>query len=621
MKKWCKSVLFVSLLLLFGAMSGCGLLLDNLSSSTSSSTSSSASSSSVSGTLPDLDQTVQIVKADPSVVFAKREVLEDGDLDTAQTGYEDALVSYPTDPELNFGYSLTVFLGVMTDTNLRAFLADMGVTGIPANYADLKTSLREGTFNLLYHGVTLGGTNSFRTEDIFQKNISDYQDLFDVVLLQRMYKAIRALNIVEQDPSFSLNLNMRRLMTNAGLPDNASMKTYEIDLTEVYAYDAMLSFIAASANFFLAQNLDLDLNKSTDFFTNMIMQSDKGLSHYYNPFNDSAYPNFGNLRSDGVQRYANVKTLLLRAGHSFEKGYAYLQNETDDQSDDIIPQSDTSLNLTNAADLMRNMERSLNGEYVAMIYTNVVLWSHTSFSNDADGNEVSYSVDDCYTNIIGVSGISFGKFLDNAPSIRDTSLELDANGEPVLYDMNTNRVTTGSDGSNYFVKLNDPTYKGLLNTSSQWYIVYSVVDPVEYVLAIRYFNSAYPVWMNFFCVAPKLYLLDSWDVADNTTNGATVLTVFTNEIYAATHRIMCSDSDWFSMKLEAGENYKFLMTNLNVGGSLYSADNLDSSLMVLGRGRGSEVYYTPSQTGTYYMEMTTMNSGLFSYELSVCVDP
>ena len=98
---------------------------------------------------------------------------------------------------------------------------------------------------------------------------------------------------------------------------------------------------------------------------------------------------------------------------------------------------------------------------------------------------------------------------------------------------------------------------------------------------------------------------DQWDPLDNTAEGATLLVPTTEEQQHGSHTLNVSDAqDVFKFYLEAGVRYWFgcNKNSYRLYYHLYNNPSLDS-----GHVAGSEwgdVYYTPGQSGVYYLKVT-----------------
>jgi hypothetical protein len=407
---------------------------------------------------------VTVISAPSDIILQSKTLLESGDLDTAETGISNNLKLYPNDPTLNFFYSITVFTSILGDNNLKTFLTNLGITGVPNSFASLTNAIYGTGFNILLDNSPLTGFPNTLKLRLYAQNISGLQKLVNDVLLSRINLALNSLQYPLAVYDFSVSINVANIANDFG--GNLSPTTYRFDRDEICLYSAYLSMIAAYINVILAQNVDFDFAKMETFITNQ-----GNTNSYYNPFNDPNYPNFGYLTSDGTTRYHNAKTELINAVDTLSYGVYFLWNKTNANSQDILLPSMISTNEFNViTNLYVLAKTTLNDGYIA--YTNV--------ETDTYWNGEEYE-SDIYTNTIGGTGISIGKFLDSAPSLRSLIFKLDASGEPLLYDSNNTIVTSPTSGNVYFLQFNDPSFGGLLKS------------PITNSLPIQYMGGL-PTW-------------------------------------------------------------------------------------------------------------------------------
>jgi hypothetical protein len=433
-----------------------------------------------------------------TVISACKAQLESGYLDSANDMCASALSNYPTDPDLNMMYALTLFSKVIGDTNISNFAASVGLTGLPTSFSNVLTVLQAGNgsiigSNLLYLGQpvsTITNVSQLNTTLLYAKNVSDVQALLNAVILSRIQQILVSLNVVESVSNYLFLLDAGTIATNwgANADFNGMSSVWPLGDTEVYAMDATMSVLAAMMQSFLA------INANTSW-SNVVLMISNPSANSYNPFADPNYPNFLDLNSDGPSRYAQAKALLQRAAGCVISGYEYLTNH----NNGIIPAS--SVAGIDIVTPVQTIQSSLNGNYVSWAMTNV---STESFPNDT-------------TNIMVLSGVSLGKFFDKAPSPRSLFIQLTSSGEPVLYSYTNlatmdytnygmadfNVVTSPVQGSNYAVRWNDPTFGGLITNST-----YASVDGIDAVLplylpVINNYNTSGDAWQNLIGAVPQ----------------------------------------------------------------------------------------------------------------------
>jgi len=450
------------------------------------------------GTQGDDGRLVSDVTPQPApagVILELQAILESGDLDAAGEAYKQALQNYPKCPTLNFAYALTLIPRIVSDTNVHAFLEELGITGIPDKFDDLMRAMQNGTLDILLNGAPI--ENATNWDSLFNKNISDYQNLIDQSIVDKINKALDALYITEAEPNFSFKLNVKSIVTNWGMGWSDPVSVYTFEMPEVCLYDALLSTLGGLLNFINAQNLDVDIQAMRD-----MTESDgpeEIRDNYYNPFSN---PNFGTLKPDGAALYGKTKNLWIRTTTRIIYGVNKLQNRNYAGGDTyVIPEEakqDPEI-LNDIKKYSSKLKSSLEGNYVDFEFVSYYYTCEEYYDYEL-GEWVCEETLTPYTN--GVYGISIGKYLDSGKGVRDLLFELDNSGEPKLYDPdNKTLVTAPEDGESYLFKLKDPTFGGLFRTSSE--IFGSTIQDFEYIPAIWRFNTEYPVWLNVFGIAPR----------------------------------------------------------------------------------------------------------------------
>lgn len=374
------------------------------------------------------------MQAPASVTLEAQNKIENGDIDGATAYCEEELVKYPSDSTLNFIYSFSQFSSIVGDPKLRSFLSSFGISGMPGSFNDLKNALMNGSLNILLNGVPIASSNPLSLrQTLYMTNVSGFQKLIDDVLLSRINKSIYSLSIVKANNAFNLKLDLGKIYSNMINP-SAQSSIRELDKTEVCAYYSYLSLIAAMINITLAEDLDCDWAKLEKMLTNSLANS----ANYYNPFNNPNFPNFGNLHSDGASRYSTAKAQLMNAINAADEGWNFLKSDTNNQSDHLIPNTFITPTLDNQITAgIQDMENSLNGQYSTLINTYIVNYS----------------------------GISIGKFLDKAPSLRDLYFEINGSGEPRLYSTSTGlEILSPVNGTEYQLKWKDSTVASLFQS-------------------------------------------------------------------------------------------------------------------------------------------------------------
>ena len=163
-------------------------------------------------------------------------------------------------------------------------------------------------------------------------NIREIQSYLDDVVLSRIDTTLAALEKVEADKNFVWVVSKEILRSN---------RDREVDLSEVYALDAILSYIKVLVAEINAYNLD---------FEGTTLQ---------NALDD---PNFGKLRANGRDLMEQARVAMVRSMDRSLSFYEYLQSEIDDQSNDIIPKLQNTADVDTGIQIVQQIKRSAEGE-------------------------------------------------------------------------------------------------------------------------------------------------------------------------------------------------------------------------------------------------------------------
>lgn len=237
------------------------------------------------------------------LLYTAQTQLEAGKFDEALATYEKAVDGAPSSAKANFGAGLLGALALIKDNNTRIIFSKAGVN-LPVNLNELMTkpSSQAATANF----ANLSSFN--RASGTSNVTIPEVQTYLKDTLIPAIDKALARLDKVEQDSSFTFIITKKM---------SGGTKNIEIDLGEVYALDSYLS---------LAKGLFQEL---ISYDWNYVGTS--------NPFEDTNYPSFGKLKSDGQQNMGKARDAYARMFTKLVAGVEYIAAETDDQSDDGIP--------------------------------------------------------------------------------------------------------------------------------------------------------------------------------------------------------------------------------------------------------------------------------------------
>lgn len=244
--------------------------------------------------------------------------------------YNQALEKDANHTGANFGAGLTVLLLLVEDGStfmeeIERWEAFMDTTTF---FGD-SINQESGTGKVLAKQSNLITTNPFSVESVPKisatsylkamtslpkyaqedPKFSDWQDLIESTILERVNNAIANLAVVEEEETF-------QFVVTPEMQGDPEAPTREIDLTEVYMFDAVLHGIQAVCNMVIAYDVNLSPYDSNAF--------------------DRLEPGgtFMELRKDGAMTAAldAIHGLLDKA----DAGLVFLESEDDDQSDDII---------------------------------------------------------------------------------------------------------------------------------------------------------------------------------------------------------------------------------------------------------------------------------------------
>lgn len=255
------------------------------------------------------------------------QALAGGDYTAANTHYKAALAIDSSHPRANLGAAVTEVYLVQNDPEVAALIARLqALTAAPA-------SLRTGPPALGRPGARITsrlGLVSGRLYDpssigrmlgvlVLQGTadpplLSEVQSVIKRKLIPRVQYAEDRLNQVETDPNFV----MRLPPSITDEPD-----TVEVDLGEVRVLDAVVNEVQGWLGIVVAYNFDVP--NPVD-----LVPPDSLLG---------PLTNFGKLNTDGAAALSQARVDFLQAHTEFNAGVATIGGETDDQSDDVIPQA------------------------------------------------------------------------------------------------------------------------------------------------------------------------------------------------------------------------------------------------------------------------------------------
>ncbi|MFH1386450.1 MAG: hypothetical protein ABIH50_02135 [bacterium] len=224
--------------------------------------------------------------------------LSSGDLDGAATAYNEALAADPTNSEANFGAAMLGVLGVAVDDSTRTLVAKAGGNA-PSTLNELFSFMSTSS------GAKAVNFSSYiQTATTVEITPEEVQVYIKNTLIPKLDIALGRLAIVESDPNFKYIL--KASMTKTGMDR-------ELDLGEIYALDMLGSFLKAALHEAIAYSWD------------------------YTTTNPLSEEGFAKLKADGAVNMEAARVAYARMMAKWIDGLNYIDAETDDQSDDLIP--------------------------------------------------------------------------------------------------------------------------------------------------------------------------------------------------------------------------------------------------------------------------------------------
>ncbi len=277
------------------------------------------------------------VKAAAAKVLDAETAMEQGKPQDAYSLYQQAVELDPANTKANFHLGLLSAVTAVEDADTNKMVALYHGKALPTKLDQIllvgtsaaTTSATSTTDFEPTHERAIRLTAHISTE---AKVVEQIQSYLKKVILPRLDAGLAALANVESNADFSFTL--KKSITRAS-------KDYEIDLTEVYSVDALLSYLKTLLHEFVAYKWEFDYSKS--------------------PLEDA---NFGILASDGKEQMEKSRLAYVRFYDRIIKGIAYWDAETDDQSDDIAPQNKTAStneSKTKLVDYATKIKQSIEG--------------------------------------------------------------------------------------------------------------------------------------------------------------------------------------------------------------------------------------------------------------------
>ncbi len=298
--------------------------------------------------------------------------------------YRQAVNYDPTNAQANFGAAITELFMVTQNQGFQEqmnrwsdFLATSTMFGVPVNgmvkpnpsTAKLyqENPLRVEQSNEISPVTYLKALTSlpkFALDD--PPKFSDFQDLIESDIIDRVNYALDRLSVVEENSDFVFYITPE-------MQGDASADTLELDLTEVYLFDAALQAVKSFSYMAIAYNIDLDPYDSSAIMDHLVQNGD-----------------FLTLRKSGAMQssYDGLSGIFTKLASAV----TFLSTEDDDQTNDIvvIVQDTTAENPTGITpDQISQMQMALsvvndalNGPY---LYTD-------DFNNDGSDQQLNVDI-------------------------------------------------------------------------------------------------------------------------------------------------------------------------------------------------------------------------------------
>jgi hypothetical protein len=243
--------------------------------------------------------------------------LAGGDIEGANAHYRAALDKDPNNPQANIGAAITEVYLLQNDPEVAQLLGLVDNPPVPIRNGDHE-SVRVRVERTLGFGDTrfqplspvkmVGRFTTLGTSDPIV--FSDIQRVIKVKVMPKLQYAENRLNVVEANPTWRYLL----------LPEiTEEPDTLEIDLGEVYALDAVVNAVQGWLGIVVAY--DFDTPNGTANPESLLATGTA----------------FGKLHLDGAAQLGAARNNWIHADTQLEAGIAFIDAETDDQSDDVIP--------------------------------------------------------------------------------------------------------------------------------------------------------------------------------------------------------------------------------------------------------------------------------------------
>jgi hypothetical protein len=284
-------------------------------------------------------------------IAAGNAALGAGDIDAAYQHFSAALAMDPGNSDARFGVAVTGVYLVQNDPEVQGVYDYInGATSpAPVRAGEPPSRSEALTRSLGFPGGVSNGDlgpsrmgagvlRMLRAAADDPPAVSDVQRIIKTVVLPRLQHAEGHLNFIEQGTEFTFLLPPAA----TGLAD-----TIEIDLADVYMLDTVINGVQGWLGMLVAYDFDVP---------------DSDFEHVNAESLLAAGTDWATLHQDGEVQLAAAKMNLGLVNTKFIQAVTYLQAETDDQVDDVLPQEwlDTT-EYTEVSDGLLQLATSLAG--------------------------------------------------------------------------------------------------------------------------------------------------------------------------------------------------------------------------------------------------------------------
>jgi len=250
----------------------------------------------------------------------------------ANTLYKDVLKSNPENSEANLGAGLTELILLSDDPQIEDSI-EKWMDELPKSPGDksrvFPRALKEKDISRVLSKLS-SFLSSIATAKLPTRGMRDFaikatkaaptvsemQDVIEDIILPVLDYVIARLDIVETNPAFELRIEIYE-------------EEIEIDRTDIYLLNSAVNSLKASLCFVVSYNLDVDydLLSSTPTYYTYYLDKSTCAEHYYPDFFELKSPSRLKETGDALDTAANKMLLAMDS----------VENETDDQTDDLLP--------------------------------------------------------------------------------------------------------------------------------------------------------------------------------------------------------------------------------------------------------------------------------------------